>query len=143
MLRVTIQEQLKAAMKARDTVKLEALRFVWSEIKNREIDKHAELTDEEVIQLLQKEVKNREEAIGQFKQAGRDDLVQSEEAKLTVIKAFLPEQMGRAELEGVVQAVIDAGVTDFGQVMREVMGKVKGKVDGKLVADVVRQKIEG
>lgn len=141
MLRQTIQDQIKEAMRAKDTVRLEALRFVWSEIKNKEIDKHADLTEEEILALLQKEVKNRSEAIADFKRGQRDDLVSQEEAKLVVIKAFLPEQMGADEIGLIVDEVISGGEVDFGKVMGLVMARVKGKADGTLVSGVVRERL--
>lgn len=141
MLRADIYEAVKEAMKAREAEKLETIRFVWSEIKNVEIDAKHELSDEEVLAVLQREVKRRNDAIEQFKTGGRPELAEAEEKKLAVIKAFMPEMMGKADVERVVDEVIAAGASDFGGVMREVMAKLKGKADGKLVSEVVKVKL--
>lgn len=142
MLRQQITDDIKTAMKAHDSVRLGVLRYIFSEIKNREIDAKHELADDEVIELLRREVKRRQEAIDQFKQGQRVDLADKEDQELTVITAFLPQLMSREELETVVERVI-APMTnrDFGQVMRSVMQEVKGKADGKLVSEVVKSKL--
>lgn len=141
MIRKTISDQLKQAMLAKDKAKLASLRYVWSLIKNAEIDKKSELNDEEIVKLVAREVKTRKEAIEQFAEAGRDDLVSEEREKLKVLEALLPEMMGRDEVEKLVDNVVGSGKDDFGEVMKEVMGKVKGKAEGKLVAEVVKEKL--
>lgn len=142
-MRNTIQSQIKEAMKAREAVKLEALRFVWSRIKELEIDKKSDLNQEEVIAVVVKEVKSRKEAIEQFRGAGRDDLVSQEEEKLVFLTDLLPEMMSREEVEKIVDGVLSSGNTDFGAVMGQVMGKVKGKADGKVVSQVVKERLSG
>lgn len=141
MIRKTISDQLKQAMLEKDKPKLASLRYVWSLIKNAEIDKKSELNDEEIVKLVGSEVKIRKEAIEQFKGAGRDDLVSEEGEKLKVLEALLPEMMGRDEVEKLVDNVVSSGKEDFGEVMKKVMGKLKGKAEGKLVAEVVREKL--
>lgn len=141
MLRAQIYEAVMAAMKAREAERLETLRFVWSEIKNVEIDAKHELSDDEVMQVLSREVKRRSEAIEQFKNGNRSDLAEAEEKKLLVIKEFLPEMMGEAEVEAAVDEVLASGAKDFGSVMREVMARVKGQADGKLVSELVKKKL--
>ena len=142
-MRNTIQSQIKEAMKAREAVKLEALRFVWSRIKELEIDKKSDLNQEEVIAVVVKEVKSRKEAIEQFRGAGRDDLVSQEEEKLVFLTDLLPEMMSREEVEKIVDGVLSSGNTDFGAVMGQVMGKVKGKAAGKAVSQVVKERMSG
>lgn len=141
MKREEIFNGIKEAMKAKDSVRLDALRFVWSRIKEVEIDKKAELNDEEILTLITKEVKSRKEAIEQFRGAGRNDLVMEEEAKLAVLTAFLPQMMSEAEVEKVVEEILAIGESDFGKVMGMVMGKLKGKADGSVVQKVVKTKI--
>ncbi|OGV97106.1 hypothetical protein A2W24_00155 [Microgenomates group bacterium RBG_16_45_19] len=141
MLRQQIHDEMIAAMKAQDVKKLETVRYVWSEIKRVEIDAKHELTDEEVIELLRREVKKRQEAVVQMRAGGRLDGVEHEEAQLKIITSYLPQLMSREEIEGVVDEVIKAGQLDFGAVMREVMAKVKGKADGKMVSEIVREKL--
>jgi uncharacterized protein YqeY len=132
---------MKEAMKAREAVKLEALRYVWSRIKELEIDKKSDLNQEEVVAVLVKEVKNRKEAIEQFRGAKRDDLVSQEEEKLVFLTELLPEMMSKEEVEKVVDEIIAGGNTDFGAVMGQVMAKIKGKAEGKLISELVREKL--
>lgn len=141
MLRENIQEQMKQAMRDRDQVRLEAIRFLWSEIKNVEIDAKHELSDEEILEVAGREVKKRRDVIDQMKSGGREELVGEEEAKLKVIMEFMPEQMSREEIEKIVGEVVSGGAADFGAVMKEVMPRVKGKADGKLVSEVVKTKL--
>ncbi len=142
MLRDTLFEQMKMAMKAREAERLSVLRYLLSEIKNVEIDAKHELGDEEVIQLLRKEVKRRKEAIEQYVTAGRDDIVTKEKRELTVIESFLPKMMDREAVEAVVESVVaELGGADFGMVMKAAMQKLQGQADGKLVSELVRSKI--
>ena len=141
MLRTELTEKLKAAMKAQDKIRLEALRYVLALVKNAEIDKHAELTDEELVKLVASEVKKRKEAIEQIRGGGREELAVEEEAKVKVLQEFLPEQMSDAEVEKMVGEVIAAGTGDFGGVMKAVMGEVAGRADGKLVAEIVKRRL--
>lgn len=139
-LRLTLTTEMKNAMKARDQVKLDTVRFVLSQIKNAEIDLHREMTDEEIINLMKKEVKNRKEAIDQFKQGGRMDLVDEEEAKLVIIQQFLPAEMSDEELEKIVQQVVDAAEDkSFGSVMKVAMTELKGKADGSRISAAVKK----
>lgn len=139
-LRSQLTDMMKTAMKARDQVRLDSVRFVLSQIKNAEIDLHREMNDEEVIQLLKKEVKNRKEAIEQFIQGGRQEIVDEETAKLNVIKEFLPAEMSDEELQNIVQEVVDSiGNSEFGQVMKAIMAKVNGQADGKRVSEFVKK----
>ena len=94
MLREQIYEDVKSAMKARDAVKLETVRFVWSEVKRIEIDAKHELSDEEIVDLLRKEIKRRKDAIEQIKAGGREELVAHEQQQLTYIEAYVPQLMG-------------------------------------------------
>lgn len=142
MIRQQIIEDMKIAMKAHDALKLGVLRFMLSEIKNREIDAKHELTDEEVISLLRTEVKRRNEAILQFKQGNRLDLAEQEEKELVIINTFLPAQMDHQAVEAIVSKVVAATDSkDFGQVMRAVMQELKGQADGKVVSELVRAKL--
>jgi uncharacterized protein YqeY len=141
MLRAEISDQMKQAMKDRDQVKLSALRFLWSEIRNAEIDAKVELDDEAVLAVISREVKKRKEAVDQMKSVGREELASEEEAKLAVMTEFLPEQMSREEIEVIVDDIVASGAGDFGAVMGQVMAKVKGKADGKLVGEVVKTKM--
>ena len=142
MLRDTIQQNMVAAMKAQAKERLEALRYLWSLIRNAEIDAKGNLADEQVMKVIQTEVKKRKEAIEQMKQGGRDELASEEEVKLKVLMEFLPEQMREGEISELVNQIISEQQTkDFGTIMREVMKKAAGKADGKMVSEVVKAKI--
>lgn len=142
MLRQQIYDEMIAAMKARDQETLDTVRYMWSEIKKAEIDAKHELADEEIVELLRREVGRRNEAIEQMKQGGKTEAVAHEEAQLKIINKYLPQLMSREEIEVVVDEVLAAGQREFGGVMREVMARVKGKADGKTVSEVVREKIK-
>ena len=144
MLRDTIQQNMVAAMKAQAKERLEALRYLWSLIRNAEIDAKGNLADEQVMKVIQTEVKKRKEAIEQMKQGGRDELASEEEVKLKVLMEFLPEQMREGEISELVNQIISEQQTkDFGTIMREVMKKTQGKADGKVVSELVKQKLGG
>lgn len=141
-LRTQLTDQMKNAMRARDQLRLDTIRFVLSQIKNQEIDLKRELSDEEIISAIKKEVKNRKDAIEQFRQGGRDEIVQEEELKLEVLKEFLPAEMSDEDLEKIVRKVIDlAEDKSFGKVMPAVMAEVKGQVDGRRVSEMVKNVI--
>lgn len=141
MIREEIHQQMIQAMKQKNHSELETLRYLWSEIKNQEIDCHHELSDDEVVQVVKREVKRRREAIEQFRAGDRDDLVRDEQEKLKIIKRYLPQQMSRDQVEQIVDKVLQESQSDFGKVMKQVMEKTQGQVDGKLVAEVVRSKL--
>jgi uncharacterized protein YqeY len=137
MLRQKIYDDLKKAMKARDVKKWETLRFVWSEIKNKEIDAKHELSDEEVISVLRTEVKRRNDAIEQFEKGKRKDLADDEKEKTAVIETYMPSMMGEEEIRKAVEKVVGRGENQFGRVMSMVMKELKGRAEGKMVKKVV------
>lgn len=150
MLKDQIQKDIVTAMKTGNKLELSVLRFVMSEIKYAEIDKHPaspagrkELTDEEVITVLQKEVKKRKEAIELFKKNGRNEIAEDEEKQIQVIEKYLPKQLAREEIERLVDESIkkSGSNSQMGQVIGMVMAKLKGRADGKLIADLVRNKL--
>ena len=142
-LRIQLSEKIKLAMKARDVEALNALRYLLSLARNAEIDLKHELSDEELVSLLQKEVKHRREAIEQFKAAGRRELVATEETQLTVLMQFLPKQMSKEEIEAEVAKLVAAlSSKDMSTAMREIMPKFKGRADGKIVSDAVRDALQ-
>ena len=143
---MTLQDQLMAdlrdAMRSKDAPRRSAIRMVRAAVKNAEIDWQREATDE-VIAIISGEVKRRREALGLFRQAGRDDLVNEEEMGLAILEAYLPRQLGQEEIEQVVAQIIAeigaTGVSQLGGVMRQAMSQLKGKADGKLVNQIVRE----
>lgn len=136
-------EDMKAAMKSRDKVRLETIRGLRAQMKNFQIEKGEALTDEDVQRVLSNAAKKCKEAIEQFNSLGREERAEEETQELKIIESYLPEQMSKEEIAGHVNAVIQevnaASIKDMGKVMGAVMAKVKGKADGKLVQQVVRE----
>jgi len=141
MLRSQIQEDIKQAMRGKDQITLDTLRYIWSEIKNEEITVQRELTDDEVLTVLSREVKKRKEAISQFKDGGREELAEAEVVKLEIITHYLPTQLSEAEVRVLVDEVVKQGVTEFGVVMKVVMEKVGNLTEGKVVAQLVKERL--
>jgi uncharacterized protein YqeY len=133
---------MKQAMKSRQADTLSVLRFLLSEIKNLEIDVKHELSDEEIVALLRKEVKRRKEAVDQYRAGGRDDIVSKELTELTLIETFLPAQMSAEAIEQIVADIIAQNPHhDFGQLMKLIMAATQGQADGKVVSQIVRSKL--
>ena len=146
-LKDRVLQDMKEAMKARDQLRLSTLRLLVSEIKNKEIDAKGELKDEDILALIQKAVKQRQDSIAQYEKGGRQDLAEKEKAELEILKAYLPEELSKeAILKIIDQAIAATGASspkEMGKVMREVMPKVKGRADGKLVNELVRKRLAG
>lgn len=145
-LKDKINDDLKAAMIAKDTVRTETLRSIRAEIlKADKSGSDREMNEEEEIEMLSKQAKMRRESIEQFESAGRTDLVDKEKAQLEIIEAYLPEQMSQEDAEKVIDKIIsDTGATeqkDFGKVMGAAMKELKGKVDGKVIQDIVKSRL--
>ena len=130
-LKTQLNESMKDAMRSGDTVRKNTVRFALAAIKQAEVDKQTTLDDPAVIALLQKEIKNRKEAIEEAKRAGREDLIQNNQAEIVVLEAFLPAAMPEEELTEIVKAAIaETGATspaDMGKVMKVAMEKVAGR----------------
>ncbi len=145
-VRDKVTADIKAAMLAKDSVKLGALRMLQAAIKNREIDMRPNpITGDEVLAVIKKLVKQRKESIDQFGQAGRQDLVDQETAELKILEVYLPAQMGREQIEALVVEVIAAvgakTVKDMGPVMKEVIARSGGTADNKIVSEVIKSKL--
>ncbi|NDJ84672.1 MAG: GatB/YqeY domain-containing protein [Chloroflexi bacterium] len=142
-LKAQITDDLKAAMKNKDTQRRNTLRSLQSAIKQVEIDTQTELDDAGIIKVLKGEIKRRQESLDAYQEGGREDEVATLRQEIAIIEPYLPEQMSRGQIEQIVQKVIDeVGATspkDMGKVMPEVMKKVQGQADGKLVNEVVRE----
>lgn len=141
-LRSRMEDDLKAAMRARDSETRDAIRYVLSVVKNAEIEKRGELTEEEELKLLRSQVKQRQDSIEQFRAGGRDDLVAREEAQVRVLETYLPQQMSDEELQGFVLAGIAEigaqGPKDMGKVMGVLSSRAGGRVDGRRLSSAVR-----
>jgi uncharacterized protein YqeY len=146
-LQVRLMEDMKQAMKEKEAgkLRLSVIRMVRASIKYAEIDKKRELTDEEVLEVLAREVKMRRDAMEEFKKAGRDDLVHAAQDEIAILSAYLPKQLDESEIRQLVSTVIaEAGAVtekDLGKVMSALMPKVKGRSDGKLVNTIVREEL--
>lgn len=140
-----LNEDLKAAMKAGDKIRLETIRGLKAQLKNREIEKGQPLSEEEELAVLQNAAKRRKEAIEQFTQGNRPERAAEEQQELEVIQAYLPKQMDESEIATLVDSVIlEVGAQsprDVGKVMGRLMPQLKGKADGKLVQKIVQKKL--
>ncbi|MFN3918745.1 MAG: GatB/YqeY domain-containing protein [Methylohalobius sp.] len=140
-LKQRIQDDMKAALKSGDKPRLSAIRLILAAIKQREIDARADLSEAEILAVLDKMAKQRRESIACFEAAGRDDLVRKEQAELEVIQSYLPQALTEAEIEVLIQSAIAEvgaqGVQDMGRVMAKLKPKVQGRADlGQVSAKV-------
>jgi uncharacterized protein len=146
-LKEKLTEDSKAALKSGDKLRLSTIRMLLSEIKNAEIAKREDLTDEELMSIARREARKRREAIEEFGKGGRQDLVDKETYELGVLEEYLPSQMSDEEVSRIVEETIaEVGATspaDLGKVMGALMPKVKGKADGKKVNQLVRDMLSG
>lgn len=145
MLIDKILKDLKQSQLNKDEIKTSTLRLLLSEVKNAQIAKGGDLTDEEIIVIAQKEVKKRKEAAVGFRQGGRETGAQKEEAELKILEGYLPAALSNEELTKLVQDTINESgaktIADMGKVMGVVMGKVKGQADGGVVSALVKEKL--
>lgn len=142
-LKEKLSQNLKDAIKNKLTVQLSTLRLVIAAMENARIAKKKELTEDDIVSIIQKEVKKREDAIEAYQKGGRAELAQKEKEEMEILQAYLPEQLSDEELEQIIKEVIketDAqSAKDLGKVMGPVMAKVRGRSDGKKVNEKVRQ----
>jgi hypothetical protein len=147
-----ITEDLKSAMRAKDKVRLRTLRSLRAAITNKEIDKRqegegGELDDQEQLALVRKQVKQRKDSIEQYEKAGRDDLVEKEQAEIDVLEDYLPQPLTDEELEEKISAIIDdvgaETMADMGPVMGRAMSELRGRADGSRVQQIVREMLSG
>jgi uncharacterized protein YqeY len=145
MLRDRIADEMRAAMKAREAVRVSTLRMLMAAMKNTQVEKGHELDDDEVIEVIAREAKRRRESMEAFQQGGRDELVQKEGAELEVLESYLPEKLSDDELARLVdEAIAETGASspkEMGQVMKAVMPKVRGRADGAAVSAAVRARL--
>jgi uncharacterized protein YqeY len=144
-LKETIEQQMKDALKSKDTFKLNVLRFILSHIKNKEIDLRRPVTDDDVIKIIQTLVKQRKESLSFSQQANRQDLIEKEQEELKILESFLPSQLSEEEVEKIIDEVIEkvkpVGMKDMGKVMKEVMSRISGRFDGSKINEMVRKKL--
>ena len=138
---------MKAAMRARDSARLSAVRLLLAAVKQKEVDERVELDDAAVLGIVEKMLKQRRESIAQFEKAGRNDLAENEKFEVGVLSSYLPQQLSEAELEKEVAAAVAqsaaAGVKDMGKVMGVLKPKLAGKADMGKVSALVKSKLSG
>ena len=144
-LKQLITDDMKLAMKAQDKSALKAIRMILGAIKQKEIDERINLDDTQVLAVIQKMVKQRKDSISQFSDAGRTDLVEVEEAELSIINNYMPKQLSEAEIEvAVVKAIADSGANsmkDMGKLMGILKGQLDGKADMGQVSQLIKSKL--
>jgi len=142
-LKDQIKADIKEAMRAKDTARRDTLRNLSAAIKQIEVDERKELSDSDVEAILTKYAKQREDALAQFKEAGRDDLVAKEEAELAVVRSYLPEPLSDEELKAAVVAIVEqvgaTGMKDMGKIMGAVKKEYGSRADGAKVNKLVKE----
>ncbi|MEX0616950.1 MAG: GatB/YqeY domain-containing protein [Candidatus Woykebacteria bacterium] len=140
-----IQEDIKKALREKDELRLSTLRLLVSAAHNAKIEKGRELSDEEVLEVLQKQVKQRKESIEGYSQGGREDLAEKEKQELAILQEYLPEQISDSEIEKMVVSAIketlSSTIADMGKVMGKLSQDLKGKADMGAVSSIVRKKL--
>ncbi|RMG54624.1 MAG: GatB/YqeY domain-containing protein [Gammaproteobacteria bacterium] len=144
-LKERITEDMKAAMRAKDSARLGTIRLILSAIKQVEVDTRKDLSDEDILAILDKMAKQRRESIEQYDKAGRDDLAGKERAELEIIQSYLPEQLSEAEIDALIDAAISetgaSGMKDMGKVMGLLKPKMQGRADMGAVSARVKARL--
>lgn len=137
-----INEEMVAAAKSKDKIRLSAVRLIKAALHNKEINEMRPLNESEVLQVLSSMIKQRKDSIEQFAKGGRTDLVEKEEAELKVVQEFMPAQMSEEEVDALIKKTIEeagaVSVKDMGNVMKILMPKLAGVADGKIVGEKVK-----
>jgi uncharacterized protein YqeY len=141
-----LEGDFKVALKTSDRLKVSVLRMAKAALKNRQIDKGVELSDEDILSVISTLSKQNRESIEQFSKGGREDLAERERQELAILQSYLPKQLTAEELDSIIIEVIkessSEGIRDMGKVMRLVMPRVKGASDGKVVNQRVKDLLE-
>lgn len=144
-MRERILNDLKEAMKAQDKEKLSVIRMLKGSIQMEELNKKHELTDEEVINVVTKEIKSRRDSIKEFEKGNRNDLIEKTAAEIDVLKAYLPEQLSEEEVLQIINEAFDIvkpeSPRDMGKIMKEVSPKLKGRYDMGKVSSIIKEKL--
>jgi uncharacterized protein YqeY len=142
-LKAKLQKDLKDAMIKKDSFKRDTIRFLMSAIKQVEVDERRELSDEDIYKIIQKSIKQREDSITQYREAGREDLAKKEEMEAKLLGEYLPKQLNKDEIREIVKGVIESlnasSMKDMGAVMREANKIIGSRSDGKTVSSVVKE----
>lgn len=144
-LKERINEDMKTAMKARETERLAAIRLLMAAMKQKEVDERAEMTDSLVLSIIDKMVKQRKDSIAQYQAGNRADLVAKEEFELSVLAQYMPQQLGADEIDAIIAGVIAetgaTGAKDMGKVMNALRPKVAGRADMGALSGLVKAKL--
>ncbi|WP_419726571.1 GatB/YqeY domain-containing protein [Terrisporobacter petrolearius] len=145
-LKQKLQEDLKSSMKNKDAIKKSVITLIRASIKQYEVDNRVELGDDEIVDLIAKQLKQTRDSREEFLKAGREDLVSKAEAEIEVLKEYLPQQLSEEELnEIVISTISEVGATsmkDMKKIMTSIMPKVKGRADGKLINELVKKNLQ-
>jgi uncharacterized protein YqeY len=146
-LKERITEDMKAAMRAKDSARLGTIRLLQAAIKQKEVDERVTLDDAAVVAIVDKLIKQRHDSVAAFQQAGRQDLVDQESAEITVLQAYLPARLSAEEVEAAVRAIVTetgaTGPADMGKVMGAAKQRLAGKADMATVSQAVKQALAG
>lgn len=146
-LQTQLSDAMKEAMKAKDSLRLNAIRMIRTAVKNREIEIRAELDDQAIIGVLSTLVKQRKESAQVYREGGRTDLAEKEEQELLVIQSFLPAQLSEEEIRALIEKVVaETGASsarDMGKVMKVMSAETLGRADGRLVSELVKARLSG
>jgi uncharacterized protein YqeY len=144
-LKETIQADMKSALRASEKLRLGAIRMLLAAIQRREVDERTELDDAGILQVIEKLVKQGQESASQFGEAGRQDLVDKERAELEVLQAYLPEPLSEADLDALIDVVIQSSgaesIRDMGKVMNEIRQRAEGRADMGIVGPRVKARL--
>jgi uncharacterized protein YqeY len=147
VITVKLREDLKAAMKEKDKLRVSTLRMLISEMKNAQLAERGELSEEKELSILTSYAKKRRESIKSYEQGGREDLAENERKELEMVMAYLPEQMGedeiRAEVDSIIAETGASGPEEMGKVMGQMMAKFKGRIDGGVVKTIAMEQLRG
>ena len=146
-LKQQITEDMKAAMRAKEAQRLGAIRLLLAAMKQREVDERIELSDEQVVAIIEKMLKQRRDSISQFEAAGRQDLADNEKFEVAVLQGYMPQALSDAEVDALVAAAVTssgaAGVKDMGKVMAVVKPQVAGRADMGKISALIKSKLGG
>lgn len=144
-LKDRLQQDMKAAMRAGEKPRLAVIRLINAAIKQREVDERIELDDDQVTAAIDKMAKQRRESIEQYEKAGRDDLADQEKFELELLKSYLPEQLGEAEIDAMIEAAVTAtgasSIKDMGKIMGQLKPKLAGRADMGAVSGKIKARL--
>lgn len=144
-LKEKLQEDLKSSMKNKDTIKKSVITMIRAAIKQYEVDNRVELSDEGIVDIISKQLKQRNDSLAEFEKAGREDLIEETKSEIQVLKEYLPQQLSEEELEKIVKETIaEVGATsmkDMGKIMTAIKPRTAGRADGRKINELVKKNL--